>query len=446
MMTPPHPWAQGPAEPRSRTVGVWTRIDAAGWAADACRRIYERELQSRMPNVRIRFVDDAADAAVLGNERGDVVISPAHFNGASVVRDPLTLLGRLITPRIARRRIDYLRAMDRYPQTETVLLEVAADRLDHLPELGRRVQDAIEVGYRITVVAVPVPGEAMTAELQYSVERSIAPAYCFEPECLEDLIAVIASSVVVVPLSPALLAAACAFGRPSLRLPEATWCSGPSSATACGGVERMIHGDFRSALRAAQDHEAVREWSAQLDAHFNRIAADLAAGGDRAAGPEPARSSAAVNLEAARQSVWRRLADERLRFAERAETWLTEISRLKGEIARLTAREAALRQEMADVSAHARHELLRAGLAYQPKRQSDPERARLEGTGAALPGTEEALVERIAVLSNENADLRREVERLHGAVMRFARSKSWRYLAPARAVGQLLRRLARVRQ
>jgi hypothetical protein len=53
---------------------------------------------------------------------------------------------------------------------------------------------------------------------------------------------------------------------------------------------------------------------------------------------------------------------------------------------------------------------------------------------------------RLEVLERENADLIREVERLHGAIQRFERSKSWRYLAPARTAGRLVRRLMGVRQ
>ena len=55
--------------------------------------------------------------------------------------------------------------------------------------------------------------------------------------------------------------------------------------------------------------------------------------------------------------------------------------------------------------------------------------------------------EALAALSRENSDkagyigaLTRERDELLAAVRRFERSRSWRYLAPARAVGQALRR------
>ena len=316
----------------------------------------------------------------------------AHHSD-SLVPDPLTVIGRLTTPGIARRRIEYLRAMDRYPLTETVLVEVEAGRLEWLPEFGRRVKDAIALGYRITVVATAMPGGAMTPELQHAVERSIEPTYCLDPVCLDDLIAVMGSSVAVAPQSPALLAAACALGRPCLRLPDAAWQGASSIASAPAGVECLIHDDLRAALRAAADLAPAGEWAAQLDAHFDGIASDLAhcAG---AADPGTAAASRDGRLEAARQSAWRSLADERLRFAERAAVWLAEIVTLKKEIARLTVREAALRQEMSDVSAHARHELLRAEHRH---------RLLAESLQAAV---EESATrgERIVVLSNENAN------------------------------------------
>jgi hypothetical protein len=76
----------------------------------------------------------------------------------SLVSDPLTLLGRLTGPRLAQRRIEYLREMDRYPLTDIVIVEVATGRVAHLPELGRSVQAAIAAGYRITTVALPMSG------------------------------------------------------------------------------------------------------------------------------------------------------------------------------------------------------------------------------------------------------------------------------------------------
>jgi hypothetical protein len=90
----------------------------------------------------------------------------------------------------------------------------------------------------------------------------------------------------------------------------------------------------------------------------------------------------------------------------------------------------------------------------------DAENARLGTANAELSDAHAALAvaldtsehesasraDRIEGLSRERAELEREIERLHGAITRFARSRSWRYLAPARAVGQMLRRWAGVRQ
>jgi cell division protein FtsB len=220
----------------------------------------------------------------------------------------------------------------------------------------------------------------------------------------------------------------------------------------------MSHADLRSALLAPADHEAVAEWSAQLDAHFDGIASNVV-DDDVVDGAGSAAPSRVLQRETIEQSASRRLADERLRFAERADAWLMEISRLKNEIGRLTAREAALRQEMADVAAHARHEVQRADLWRQHNVKLESETVKLASENADLSRAQAVLVaadaisardiagkaERIDTLSRENKDLTHEVERLHEAIRRFERSRSWRYLAPARAAGRMLRRLAGIR-
>jgi hypothetical protein len=546
--------------------------------AEAYRRIYERELQARLPGVRIRFVAAPCGAGAVVTSRGDVVTplavrdrrsdfdtliaaapavsdleaiaqdlddtsSPALIVSAlcvhgdtaadhpaaarvigsarmvsvrgaaslddlgdfpacraSLVPDPLTLLGRLTAPRLAQRRIEYLRAMDRYPLTDIVIVEVATGRVAHLPELGRSVQAAIAAGYRITTVALPMSGETMTGDLRRTVERSLVPGYYIEDICLDDLVAVIASCAAIVPLSAALLAAGAAFGRPCVRPPEGAG----SDASVCmpfPGAEGLIHDDLRSALQAVPDPPAASPWCAQLDAHFDDVAVKVFSDPAGLSDSDSAESGVAQS-EYTWEAARRRLADERLRFAEQTETWRAEIARLKSEVARLTARETALRQEMADVSAHARHEVQRSDLWHDTSSRLELENARLREEHARLSSAQASLTEqaqasardyataakrlevlereneclreehaqlssahaslteqaqtsardyataakRLEVLSRENADLICEVERLHGAIQRFERSKSWRYLAPARAAGRLVRRLTGVRQ
>jgi hypothetical protein len=417
---------------------------------------------------------------------------------ASLVPDPLTLLGRLTGPRLAQRRIEHLRALDRYPLTNIVLVEVATGRVAHLPELGRSVQAAIAEGYRITTVALPMSGETMTGELRRTVERSLLPCYCVEDICLDDLVAVIASCAAIVPLSAALLAAGAAFGRPCVRPPE------DARAEACmpfPGAEGLIHGDLRTALQAVPDPAAASPWCAQLDAHFDDIAVKVLSDPVGLSDADRGESDGAQS-EYTWETARRRMADERLRFAERTEAWRAEIARLKSEVARLTVRETALRQEMAAVSAHARHEVQRSDLWHDTSSRLELENARLREEHARLSSAQASLTEqaqasardyataakrievlerenaclreehaqlssaqasltdqaqasardyataakRLEVLERENADLIREVERLHGAIQRFERSKSWRYLAPARTAGRLVRRLMGVRQ
>ena len=446
--------------------------------------------------------DHPAVARVIGSARMVSVRGAASVDElgdfpvcrASLVPDPLTLLGRLTAPRLAQRRIEYLRALDHYPLTDIVIVEVANGRVAHLPELGRSVQAAIAEGYRITTVALPVSGETMTGELRRTVERSLVPCYCVEDICLDDLVAVIASCAAVVPLSAALLAAAAAFGRPCVRLPEDARVDAPVCMP-FPGAEGLIHDDLRTALQAVPDPAAASAWCAQLDAHFDDIAVKVLSDPAGPSDSDRAESDVAQS-EYTWEAARRRLADERLRFAERTEAWRAEIARLKNEVARLTVRETALRQEMADVSAHARHEVQRSDLWHDTSSRLELESARLREEHARLSSAHASLTEqaqtsardyataakRLEVLERENACFReehvrlssahaslteqaqtsardyataakrlevsidREVERLHGAIQRFERSKSWRYLAPARTAGRLVRRLMGVRQ
>ena len=62
---------------RGRRIAVWTPTGGATWAAEAYRRIYERELLARLPGAHVRFVGDLADDAAVVSERGDVITSLA---------------------------------------------------------------------------------------------------------------------------------------------------------------------------------------------------------------------------------------------------------------------------------------------------------------------------------------------------------------------------------
>ena len=287
-------------------------------------------------------------------------VRPLRPGAVASVPDPLSLIPRLTAPGVTRLRIEYLRTMDRYPPAETVLVEVSATRSGHLERLGRCVKEAIGRGYRFVTVALPVHGESMTEELRRSVAGAIEPVHCVDRLNLEDLMGMIATASAVVPISPPLLAAACAFGRPSWWCPEAEWDRDAFIEGAPPEVCALIHDDFGAALNATANRSAADSWCAQLDSHFNRIAGHLSAPVPDMPRPATPVASRVSQLEAAQRMAWRRLADERLRFAERAEGLREEIVQLKHDVARRTAVEAALRQEMADALAHARHEMARA--------------------------------------------------------------------------------------
>lgn len=365
----------------------------------------------------------------------------------ALVPDPLILLNRFAPPLASRSRIAYLRVMEDYPLADTLLVEVSAARTGHLPPLALQVSQARARGYRLVVVALPMDGEPMTAELQQCIERTLAPVHCLDRLCFEDRVAVIATATAVVPLSASLLAAACAFGLPSL------WCAEAASdhstaLTALPGADALIHDSVDTLLLASPDVAAPEAWRASIDAHFDRIAADLLSLALDAPGAPVTELDRCRQLERALRMTGRRVADERLRFAQRTEGLLADIVRLQRERARQSAAEAALREETAGTVAHARHlsaqrDLSRDRVAHleAAEKALAGERATMSATIAALSNEHAALVRENGVQAGVIADLVRQRDELQGAVERFARSKSWRYLAPARIVGQFVRRL-----
>lgn len=448
--------------PRDRPVCIVSAVtaaDSAGPGVDVVARALGAAL-----DVSVR------DAASLDRVRAWRSAGPTTLEP-----DPLVLLSRMTAPLVTQSRIEYLRAIDHYPTEHTLLVEVSAMRTGLLARLGQAVRDANARGYRLAVIALPVSGESMTADLRRAIERAFAPVFCPESLTLEDRVAIVATAAAVVPLSPSLLAAACAFGRPSLWCREASWDRHTSIATALPGVDRLIRDDFVALLRTLPDPSAAAAWCAALDAYFDRIAAQWstphALAGDAAA----TASGRMTQLEAAQRITGRRLADERLRFAERTEGLLAMIAQLKHEVARRSALEAALREEMADAFARARHETSRGDLARREAHRLEAANVQLQSANTALKTEIAAIRDRINEESRENVALKAEIgaigdrvnevsrenaalvresavraeviedlvrqrDELRGAVDRFARSKSWRYLAPARAFGWMLRR------
>jgi hypothetical protein len=377
-------------------------------------------------------------------------------SAVETVPDPLVLVPRLTAPGVLRSRLEYLRVMDSYPKVETLLVEVSNAETSHLIRVGDCLKEAIARGYRLVAVAVPGDGEAMTEELRRCVARAIEPSHCLDRPGLDERLAAIASAAVIVPISASLLVTACAFGRPSWRWSPRGWDGVLDDAPAT--VHALVHDDLEAALRTPASPAAADAWRERVDGHFDRTAERLSRGSARKTRQTLGPLSRVHRLEDAQRITGRRLADERLRFAQRAEGMRAEIELLRQGSARRAAAEAALRHEMADTLAHARLEVARADAA---RRAVESLNGRLladvaalvrdkADTAAALAGVTNENAKRadaIAELGRETADksayieaLTRERDELLAAVRRFERSRSWRYLAPARAVAQVLRR------
>jgi hypothetical protein len=398
------------------------------------------------------------------------------------VPDPLVLAPRLTAPDVLRSRLEYLRVMDGYPHVETLLVEVSNAETGHLKSVGSCVKAAIARGYRLVAVAVPADGEVMTEDLRRSVARAIEPSHCLDRLSLDDRLAAIASAAAIVPISASLLVTACAFGRPCWRSSPRAWDDVLDDAPAT--VHALVHDDLEAALQTPANPSAADSWRERVDGHFDRTAERLSRQGSRKARPTLVPVSRVTRLEDAQRITGRRLADERLRFAERAEGMRAEIELMRQDAARRAATEAALRHEMADALAHARLEVARADasrravesrnerllhdVAALERDKADAaaalerlqaaatalecDKAQTAGALARVSNESAAHADAIAALRRETADKReyiaaltRERDELLAAVRRFERSRSWRYLAPARAVAQLLRRWLRTR-
>jgi hypothetical protein len=369
-----------------------------------------------------RVVATAREVSVRDAPSLDAVRELRAADDLALVLDPLILLDRLVAPAAVHSRIAYLRAMDGYPTEAVLLVETALSHTHQLARLGRSVKAAIALGHRIKVVAIPAPGESMTGGLRRCVEEALEPVFCAERFLLEDLVATVAASLGVAALSPGLFALASAFRRPVLRCGAETSGSQQLIEKALPGEESLIRDSLDDLLRTPAVPPAANSWRAQIDSHFDRVARILAEPTiTRTPRSKAMTSRAAAQLEEAHRIAGRRLADDRLRFAERIEELNATVAGLKAELARRSCVEARLRQEMARAWAPAAHEALSTDLRsmHMPPTVPEANASSAPASGAATSS---------------------EVEELRAAVLRFERSRSWRYLAPARAAARVLRR------
>jgi hypothetical protein len=345
-----------------------------------------------------------------------------------VIPDPLVLLPRLTSPDAVRSRLIYAQTLDDYPAVETVLIVEPGPALEgHAEMLSHDVQRARDEGYHLAIVVLTDDCGMLPRGLRETIDRIFGSVYYVRRRLrLEDLSAVIASAAGVIVSSPEMLVAAWAFGRPTVALGdppslEPGWHALAPAASRLGltSVSRL--------LKTRCDPSAADPDRLQVDAHFDRLAEMLhdahQSEGLSSVRPEAALARQLAQLERAHLARGRGVEQERLRFAQRAEGLMAEIEVLKADIARRDAVEARLRTELGEALAYARLDRWR--------REAE--------TIAVAAGAHETAADDPVELSD--VELSQQIVELRAMVRRFERSRSWRYLAPARAIGARVRRL-----
>jgi lipopolysaccharide transport system ATP-binding protein len=253
----------------------------------------------------------------------------------AVVPDSGFLLPRLFPPEVLAKRLEFLRLMEWYPREEPALVVQGNRSLVELaPGIARavsRVREELDASI-VTVETGPCHGDGEFADAL----RGALPGrvYRLPTEAgVEDLVAAIASSAGFIGISFHGNVMAFVSGRPSVML-------NPNGQSKLDGLARMI-GNTDAVVEKADDIPKAFEYVSSLgpqpalvaalqervDRHLDRIA-EIAEGAAEARGASGERSKRdrieeleerLLLLERAHEGRGRRLARERLAFADRVE-------------------------------------------------------------------------------------------------------------------------------
>ena len=263
--------------------------------------------------------------------------------------DPSVLAPRLFSPDLLAKRLDYLWLMGWYPsEGAAVVVEGDAHTLPLVPGLGATLSEFLtsEPDLKVVIAELGSPGDDQFASALAGVLPS-GSTYRL-PRCagLEDVTTAIANCAIFAGASSRAGLVAEAFGRARLTLD-------PS-------VPLTVE-DFEQARRADLPPGGDLAVVAQADAELDRIAeiaiaATLARTRKEALMPDTERleevEASLGNLQVAHEARSRRLATERMVFANHLHKAEAEIARLKDETARL--REELARADGRTLDAEAR--------------------------------------------------------------------------------------------
>jgi hypothetical protein len=260
---------------------------------------------------------------------------PATEERCPVMRfgsDPGVLAPRLFSPDLLAKRLEYLWLMRWYPpEGAAVMVEGDASLLPVVPRLVAALAGFLtsEPDLRVVLAELGSPGDA---EFAAEVAAGLPPGSVHRlPRCagIEDVVAAIANCAIFAGSSLGAGLVAQAYGRASVTLDPAAL---PTSE------------DFERARRADAAPAGGSAPAARADAELDHIAeiartAALARRKKEAPMPEtqhPAGTEDVLGqLQVAHEARSRRLATERMVFANHLHKAEAEIGRLKDEVARL---------------------------------------------------------------------------------------------------------------
>ena len=333
------------------SVGAPCRIAVAGtfdpnaFGDAILLRVLSRELGARMPGAEVRLG---------AGPQHDVVVEAAD--------DACVLAPRLFSPDLLAKRLEYCWLMGWYPPEGAVAL---VDGDEHVVADAPALAEALaclastEPELRIVVAEMGSPGASTLADAVQGALGAALPATPYRMPAyagLEDITAAIAHSALVVTASARTALVAEAYERSAVVLEPG----------APPGVEAL-----RAALRADPPSRRVAALIVATDADLDRIAeaAAAAAPSNQAKesaisnpGPDPDRLAEAElaleRLRVAHDARSRRLATERMVFANHLHKAESDITALRAEVARLaeqvTHAETRLAEAVAATQAEAK--------------------------------------------------------------------------------------------
>ena len=273
----------------------------------------------------------------------------------AVTPDPVILAPRCHGPELLAKRLDFLRLVGWYPAAVAPLLvETSRERSPDLDVLTEALAGLSAARPELSMVLAGFGSgddEACAAELYLALSAARPGLDLFRIGAVagvEDHHAALAACGAFAGACPQALALAAVHDRPTVRL----------DATGAGAAE------LRTALMTALDSRrpagALAGSIAELDAALDQVAR-VAAGSPARPGPDPGSLVADLEvqlaqLDAAHQARSRRMATERMVFANHLHQAEGEIGRLKQEVARMQSEVALAAEQVARAEARAEAE------------------------------------------------------------------------------------------